>query len=79
VLFPQLCAAGKAGQAHQRWAGRTGGHKDNKSVRTLSLAGSGFLLNLILRGRNCKNSTPRKARRRGNPGFLKFGVIFRHQ
>ncbi|OGR94834.1 MAG: hypothetical protein A2016_06935 [Elusimicrobia bacterium GWF2_62_30] len=29
----QLRAAGKAGQAHQRWAGRTGGHKDNNSVR----------------------------------------------
>jgi len=29
----QFCAAGKAGQAHQRWAGRTCGHKDDKSER----------------------------------------------
>jgi len=29
----QLRAAGKAGQAQQRWAGRTGGHKENNSVR----------------------------------------------
>ena len=70
----QLCAEGKAGQAQQRWAGRTGGHKDNNSVRNLSLAGSGFLINLNLRGKNCGNLILRRRPPWGKTGNSKFGV-----